>query len=602
MLGPVPVTSEQYQTTPLTPGAAPAAAPTGPKARRPHPDPNKVGIVLIHGIGEQKPAETFLDWTRPVVALLADWRREHEFDVDPVRRSQYAFNDASLPFLELEIPAIGEHAKQTWIVTEAWWATQLRPPSLGTVTAFLRHGLARIAQGIRAGYDDREDAWVAIVNQELTAVRAPGGIGWPLEGSPDEQRGEAAMIERTLAGADRWAWIRTLDSMQKWLTGLLLAPTVLVGTLLLLLYAPFRAIPFKPLRDLAVFRQADNYLVRWIGELPVLLGDPVQAANVRARAAEAIEGLEQQGCGRIVIVAHSGGAIVSFTMLLDPIYLDMKVAKLITIGQGLGLAWHLVDRVQLLDRGNRLGGDLAGTRPELEWYDYWASYDPAPGGPLTHPRGLPLPVTSRPITNRMSIFEDHGSYWQNDEGFLIALVRHIDKVGGRSEPEPHSRFFPDGGHRAVLIERRRQRVGVLALWRWLAVVAGLIPIVAGTLFAPPLGGIVGVGRTIAEFWGTVPAHEVVSSPIDWLAGIVRGPVWLGDAGAWFLGVTLVVVFFLLVGLIGVRWWNSWDVRERMIAHGSVLQPVERRTALASFVVLVVSTALISAAVAGALLR
>jgi hypothetical protein len=598
----VPVTSEQFQPTPLTPGAGPTTAPTGLKARRSRADPNKVGIVLIHGIGEQKPAETFLDWTRPLVALLADWRREHGFDVDPVRRSQYAFNGASLPFLELEIPALSEHATQTWIVTEAWWATQLRTPSLGTVTAFLRHGLARIAQGIRAGYDDREDAWVLLVSQELAAVRAPGGTRGPLEGSPEEQRRQAAIIERTLAGADRWAWIRALDSMQKWLTGLLLAPAVLLGTLLLLIYAPFRAIPFKPLRDFAVFRQADNYLVRWIGELPVLLGDPVQAANVRARAAEAIEGLEQQGCGRIVIVAHSGGAIVSFTMLLDPIYLERKVAKLITIGQGLGLAWHLVDRSELLDRGNRLAGDLAGTRPELEWYDYWASYDPAPGGPLLHPRGLPLPVTSRPITNRMSIFEDHGSYWQNDEGFLIAAIRHIDRVGGRSEPGPQSRFFPDGGHRAVLIERRRQRVGVLALWRWLAVFAGLIPIVAGTLFAPSSRGIVGVGRAVATFWGTVPGHELVSSPIDWLAGILRGPEWLGDVGAWLLGVALVVVFFLLVGLVGVRWWNSWDIRERMVAHSSVLQPVDRRGPLVTFAVLVLATALLSAAVTWALLR
>jgi hypothetical protein len=598
----VPVTSEQFQPTPLTPGAAPTAAPTGPKARRPRADPNKVGIVLIHGIGEQKPAETFLDWTRPVVALLADWRREHGFDVDPVRRSQYAFNGASLPFLELEIPAVGEHVKQMWIVTEAWWATQLRPPSLGTVTAFLRHGLARIAQGIRAGYDDREDAWVALVNQELAAVRAPGGTGGPLEGSPDVQRREAAIIERTLAAADRWAWIRTLDSTQKWLTGLALAPTVLLGTLLLLLYAPFRAIPFKPLRDFAVFRQADNYLVRWIGELPVLLGDPVQAANVRARAAEAIEGLEQQGCGRIVIVAHSGGAIVSFTMLLDPIYLERKVAKLITIGQGLGLAWHLVDRSELLDRGNRLAGDLAGTRPELEWYDYWASYDPAPGGPLTHPRALPLPVTSRPITNRMSIFEDHGSYWQNDEGFLIALIRHLDTAAGRVQEALGSRFFPDRGHRAVLIERRRQRVGVLALWRWMAVLAAIVPIVAGTVLAPAGGGLVGIGRATATFWGTVPAHELVSAPIDWLAGILHGPVWLADVGAWLLGATFLAALFLVAGLIGIRWWSSWDARERLVAHSSILQPVDRRAALGTFVVLVVVTALISAAVTWAVLR
>ena len=70
-------------------------------------------------------------------------------------------------------------------------------------------------------------------------------------------------------------------------TTIKLATTTL---LVLAVYAPFRAIPFKPLRDLAVLQEADNFFVRWIGELPTLLADPVQSANVRARAAEAIEG------------------------------------------------------------------------------------------------------------------------------------------------------------------------------------------------------------------------------------------------------------------------------------------------------------------------
>lgn len=554
--------------------------------------------MLIHGIGTQKAAETFLDWTRPVVGLLADWRRQHGFDVDPVRRSQYSFSGAALPFLELDIPALEDHPAQTWVVTEAWWATQMRPPRLADVTAFVRHGLPRVAQGIRDGYDDREDAWAQHVSEQLAAARRTlrGGVAL----SADERSG-AELVEQTLGRADRWAWIRLLDSIQKWLTVLALTPVVLLGTLVLAIYAPFRAIPFKPLRDLAVLRGADNFFVRWIGELPTLLGDPVQSANVRARAAEAIEGLERQGCGRIVIVAHSGGAIVSFTTLLDPVYLERRVDKLITIGEGLGLAWHLVDHDELLDRGNRLAGDLAGARPDLLWYDYWASYDPAPGGPLRHPRGLPLPVTSRPITNRMSIFEDHGTYWENDEGFLIALIRHLDTPGGRPDGEPGSRFFPDGGQRTVLIERRRQRVAVLALWRWLAVLAGAIPIVLGTLLAASGAGPVGVGRSATAFWGMVPAHELVSAPIAWIAGLVNGPDGAATLGEWALGAGLVGLLFLLVGLVGIRWWEAWDARERRIAHSTVLVPVDRRGVTLGGTALALLTALLSAFVTRSLM-
>lgn len=599
----MPVTSEQFQSTPLSPAPVAAAAVSGVGEVAPSaPDPNRIGVVLIHGIGTQKAAETLLDWTRPVVSLLADWRRDHGFDVDPVRRSQFSFNGAALPYLELDIPSLDAHRAQTWIFTEAWWATQMKPPSLGAVTAFLRHGLSRIAQGIRAGYEDRERAWVDRVGEELAAVRRPDRSAADLEGSADQRQRQADIIEQTLVGAGRWGWIRLLDSMQKWLTALALAPIVLLGTLVLAIYAPFRAIPFGPLRDLAILRQTDNFFVRWVGELPTLLDDPVQSANVRSRAAEAIQGLMQQGCGRIVIVAHSGGAIVSFTTLLDPVYRDLAVDKLVTIGEGLGLAWHLVDRSTLLDRGNRLSGDIAQARPDLIWYDYWASYDPAPGGPLVHPRGLPLPVTSRPITNRMSMLEDHGTYWQNDEGFLVALIRQLDVAGGRPEDPPGSRFFRDSGLRAVLIERRRERVAVLALWRWIAVVAALVPIVAGTLLPPAGRGLFGLGRSVAGFFGTVPAHEVVSAPIDWLAGIVNGPAWTGDVGAWVLGVAFVIGLFVLVGRIGGQWWNGWDLRERVVAHASILQPVHRAGAALGWVVLLLVTALVSALVTLALVR
>jgi hypothetical protein len=284
---------------------------------------------------------------------------------------------------------------------------------------------------------------------------------------------------------------------------------------------------------------------------------------------------------------------VSFTTLLDPVYLEQKVDKLITIGEGLGLAWHLVDRNHLLDRGNRLAGDLAAARPRLLWYDYWASYDPAPGGPLRHPRGLPLPVTSRPVTNRMSIFEDHGAYWENDEGFLIALIRHLDAAGRRPDRGKGSRFFPDRGHRAVLIERRRERVGVLALWRWLAVLAGAIPVVAGTLLAAAGHGPAAVGRSAAAFWGTVPAHELVSVPIEWLGGILNGPAAAATIGEWLLGAALVGALFLVVGLLGIGWWEAWDSRERRVAHSTVLLPADRRGAALSGIALVLLTAVLS---------
>jgi len=588
------VTSEQYQPTRLSrqPGGSAAApeaaagADTDTLAAGAPPctvrkgDPRRVGVVLVHGIGTQKPSETFLDWTRPVVQLLSDWRVEHGFSPDPVRVSEFSFSGAALPDLELDVPAFAGRDARTWMVTEAWWAAQVRPPSIGDVAAYLRDGLGRILRGSGSGQEQREREWRERKDQEV-ATRSGGGelARGDLEGSPAEVDQQIRLIARSLRPSRWWGWIDGLDWVQKWLTFVALGPAFVFGTVLLLVYAPFRAVPIKAIRDLAILRAADNFLTEWFGDLPTLLDDPVQAANVRSRTIEAIDGLVAQGCGRIVLVAHSGGAIVSFTTLVDPAYTDRCVDKLITIGEGLGLAWHLEHRDRLLIPGSRLAGDIRDKRSEMLWYDFWASYDPAPGGPLVHPLDLPLPVDSRPITNRMSIFEDHGAYWENDEGFLIPLIRHLDAPAGRPEDaSAGSRFFPDRGHRTVLIERRRQRVAVLALWRWSAVVAAAVPIILGTLLAPPDGGPAALGRSATAFVGTIPGHQLITAPLDWLAGLVGGPSSLVGVGEWLLGSLLIAALFTLLALVGIRGWSRWDRAERAIAHRSVLQPVDRRRA------------------------
>ena len=162
------------------------------------------------------------------------------------------------------------------------------------------------------------------------------------------------------------------------------------GTLALIGYDLLRRIPIGVLQDFAVRKMVDSFLVDWFGDLPVLIDDPVQSANVRARLAGAIRRLKDDGCDAIVIVAHSGGALVTFETLLDPAYRELHVDKLITLGQGLGLAWRLAadPEVDEIPPGSRVIGDLAAVRPDLRWVDVWASYDPAPAGPLPARGGL----------------------------------------------------------------------------------------------------------------------------------------------------------------------------------------------------------------------
>ena len=580
------ITAPDYQATSLTPTAAapePSETPDEPL------DPDRVGIVFVHGIGTQQPAETFLEWSAPIVRMLTAWRIEHSLPPDPVVRSEFSFSGSSQPYLELDIPAWDQFPARRWVLTEAWWAAQIRAPSLGNAAAYVRRGLPGILCGITSGYKFRTDLWADRLKTELKNLEAKNLAG---DGAAD------SLAMRELTARRRWGWIEGLDAFQKGLTLLAYLPALVLGSLLLLLYAPLRLIPIKAIRDAAILRSADSFLTTWFGDLPDVLDDPVQAANVRARLAESIDRLEtQMRCGSIVVIAHSGGAIVSFTTLLDPAYAKRRADRLLTIGQGLALGWRLDDTGKAggTPRSDRLTGDLVKARPTLQWADFWASYDPAPAGPIVAPPGVKLAVDSRPVTNRMSILEDHGTYWDNDEGFLIPLLRHLDVP--RGDPDT-SRFYRDSTDRVVRIERRRQRVAVLALWRWIATLGGLLPIIVSTIGWAVSGGAVpgpaALGAAIADWVGTLPGHQLISGPLDFLAGGGDYPDWIASFGEWLLGVVAVGLVFWAIAIVGGRLWASWDERERAMARLERLVPIHRRDVAVVSALLVILTVALSA--------
>jgi hypothetical protein len=564
----VTITARDFQATALTPpGTAPQA-----QASPPTTDVDRIGIVFVHGIGTQQPAETFLDWSKPIVRLLTAWRDEQSLSPDPVISSQFAFSAASQPYLELDIPKVGAHPARRFVITEAWWAAQVRPPSLSDAAGYMFRGFPKILRGIVRSYETRGDVWSKRLDRDLAAAEADG-------------RDTPAI--RELKARGRWRWIDVLDGVQRFVAIVAYVPALAIGGLFLLLYAPFRLIPIQAIQDAAALKSVDNFMTTWFGDLPDILDDPVQAANVRSRLAESIDRLvTQQGCGSIAIVAHSGGAIVSFTTLLDPLYQKdgakpFTVQRLITIGEALALGWRLdaTGTAQARGSSDRLTGDLVAARPELQWTDVWASYDPAPAGPIEPaPPGVKVPaIDSRPVTNRMSILEDHGAYWENDEGFVIPLVRILDEIRGSAED---SRFFSDSTERAVRIERRRQRVGVLALWRWIVVLGALVPIAGSTLAWALTGGAVagpaGLGRAVGIWFETVPFHQLVTAPLAFVSGITELPTWFEALGQWFVGSLTVALAFLAIGLIGGRFWAGWDERERAIARREPLAPVHRR--------------------------
>ena len=543
----------------------------------------RTGVVFVHGIGTQTPSETFLDWSGPIVELLTDWRADlaegttpdpdtDRLD-DPVWRAEFTFNAASPPYLEIAVPAHADVPATTWVLTEAWWASDLRAPDLGRTIDYLRRRMATVVSGIAAGYRDRSGRLVELA-QAAEIIGEPPPLDWRLAERLDKTQ------SRTF-GARSVGW-----------------SVAVIGAAALAGYDLLRRVPIPIVRDFAARRMIDSFLIDWFGDLPVLLDEPVQAANVRARLARSIKDLIEDGCDAIVVVAHSGGALVSFETLLDPVYQGLRVDKLVTLGQGLGLAWRLAadPEVREITPGHRLVGNLARVRPDLRWVDVWSSYDPAPAGPMPE-RGEPRPwlmlapvplpgdppptpppgtilVESRPITNEMNVLTDHGAYWANPEGFVIPLVRHIDAALG--DPSA-SRFYRDKTDRTRRIVWRRQRVSALAAWSWLCSIAAIATILV-LLVLEALGErrLTRAGDLLVAAWDRIPGHEIVSGPVT-VVGTVVGAVldWLplggladalASAGPVVLGLALTVGLFYAMAKVGIGRWHDWDRRERRQMH------------------------------------
>lgn len=563
----------------------------------------RTGIVFVHGIGTQTPGETFLDWSGPIVELLTDWRADQAASTpadpagdridDPVWRAEFSFNAGSPPYLEIAVPGHAGIPATSWVVTEAWWASDLRAPSLGRTIDYLRRRIGTVVSGIAAGYRDRSPRLVELA-EAADLIGRPPPLDWRLAERLD-------LVQSVAFGARPVGW--------------LVAGT---GAIALAGYDLLRRVPIPVVRDFAVRKMVDSFLMDWFGDLPVLLDEPVQAANVRARLARSIKGLTDDGCDAIVIVAHSGGALVSFETLLDPAYTDIQVDKLVTLGQGLGLAWRLAadPDVQEVTPGHRLIGNLARVRPGLRWVDVWSSYDPAPAGPIPErgepepwlmPAPVPLPghppptppagtilVESRPVTNEMNVLTDHGAYWANPEGFVIPLVRHLDAALG--DPSV-SRFYRDKTDRTRRILWRRQRVSALASWGWLcslgAIATGLVLIVLQAVGDQRLAS---AGHRLVAAWDRIPGHEIVSGPVT-AFGAVAGTVldWLplggladalGSLGPVLLGLALTGALFLALAKVGLGRWHDWDRRERRAMHPEMPTLPDRSIAGAQAMLLV----------------
>ena len=514
----------------------------------------RIGVVFVHGIGQQTQSSTIREQGGPLLDWIWGWCNARDLPAEQYLRPQwaklsYGATLAGPARFSLHLPAYDEPGPPpkhwdpaTWVLAEGWWAARLEAPSMVTMLVWSVRILGRFWIGL----------WNEAVRRtrERAAHHAAGGAGL---GEMWERIGNVLLV-----GAE--------------------VPIAILSYPFVVLLLIIAQIPIDQLQKFILLTLVRPLLVDRVGDFWIYLHDHPGAMHIRRGVEDAIDSLvDDDRCDEVVVIAHSQGAVVAFDALTSGgiAHVD-RVHRFITVGAALNKAWTL-------EEGSKaLNGALPSTVER--WVDLWANYDPVPGGPLR--RRFPV-VKSERLTNAINVLTDHDIYWSNPEQFLSRVAQEIDapETHGPTDPPRSSRFWPGDDRQAVLVERRANRVHALVFWRCAAfmlfVVAVFDRLRAATGPAGSLPGLDRLARDGRAMWVAVraaPGVDVALKPLEAMG------VWidrtLGNLGwAWepigmlivaLVGFAILMAFGYL--LAGFFFYLYWDTRET----NDVAQPPRRR--------------------------
>jgi hypothetical protein len=444
-----------------------------------------LGILFIHGIGEQREGETLLQFGEPIIQWIKRWIIGHGQGPDdgvwvrrsvlmPSRRIRRSPAHASI---EIKFtPLLNENPRlQTWLFAETFWGEQVQAPKVLTLLGWL------VSRG----------PWVFLLHLTQRARR----------------------------------FTRPIFRYIAWF--LALATWILLTALLQLSLLFLSAVAIIPIPRIR--RALSAFLLRTAGVLGdsyVLISQEAQRGAILTRFRESLEWLRRQGCKAVVVIAHSQGAAVAYDLLRTEPHSGPHL--LITFGAGV----VKLEQLRLVHHGNPWALQAAGwvvplalaavltglriindatlphyaqllpvmlgilaagcvfyalrsvraTRVELQknqretasseraiatrWIDLYATHDPVPQGGLDEGLGRPL-IMSEEIVNERSYIGDHTGYLTNDVQFVSRLVSILDDV-----TQLLTLRSGDLADRLKEAENHHRRaVTLLALTRWVNIVA-----------------------------------------------------------------------------------------------------------------------------------
>jgi len=569
----------------------------------------KLGVLWVHGIGEQQPGETLTQFGTPVIAWLKHWLEPDQAksvmgDVE-VRSAQIRDpqSDSGAPAhasirLRVWPTGGGMTTEQQWLFAEGHWGAQVHEPKLRTFLAWL------VTRG----------PWMVLFHLQQCILQRPWfrrrtALGRLAHG-----------LDRALAQASLGSQWKLLNTAIKGLVVLLLW-----NVLSLLLVALWLCVSLLALVPIGQLRSAVLSLMRRIarvvGDSYVLVADPLQRAALATAVISAMRWMRPQ-CERMMLVAHSQGAAVAhdaltadnaprveslatvgaglvklhalmyadqhfpqrflFAGLVAPVlaasiaigarlvqledapnYLWLAAAILLIVGLvSVALVWESVTRTLHELKSNRWGTiDLKISQPLLRWRDFFGLRDPVPNGSMSG--AIPVQgLRSVAVTVRGSMWADHTEYWNSRADFIPRLVVELARAAGW----PMLGWVGASARLRSLRRSFRKRLAILSSVRWGDWLVALLPCIVVTDRVESIVRDVRGPLRELKFDALDKLLDGLDGTLAWIVKHALG-VELANPSFWVnLSLSIAILFLLLSLWRGVflaiwRWWSELDLDE-----------------------------------------
>ena len=435
----------------------------------------ELGVLFVHGIGQQQRGETLLKFGEPLIAWLDQWSDANGESLSIERVDVDSEHDAPQRVLVSNSSA----PREKILLAESWWASKFKPPSFYELTW-----------------------WLLLVGTWATFSHANKPLSL----------GRTSPYDLTVA---------TFRAL------LYYTPIALSYQLLIFVLALLGSLPLTPWRDFFVGLLLT--LSRTLGDSFVLIHSPTQQRMAIDTILSDLDDLKRR-CRRVLVVAHSQGAAICFDALhmADSRSNQCRVS-LVTVGSGLDKLTELRTQSAALDfrarsadmhealncRGREhtdryrsalyfsplafiaVWGGVLGyvfadwpvfdtffvaiivvsllwcsafylftfkptefLKPRIaRWIDIFASSDPVSNGPVKGPD------ESIEIVNHRSLLEDHTAYFANRVDFIprsVNLCASLGRISWLQQVEAPA--TPDGATAHQGFRRMRKQLLLLGKW------------------------------------------------------------------------------------------------------------------------------------------